>query len=131
MIEFIAKQIIKMTTDIMKPGINSDYYTDAIVSKINHLTLIPASTPDAIRDKLLVLINTGWLVVSDMRVLLDYVEAWTYRDYEFIKNNSMAVLAMLNHEAEHETDGEWLLLLGSVELDIKRFLTDSNRREQI
>jgi len=123
--EMITKLTREILASIQKVTLIDFKATDLVTEQITKLSLYPAHTPEGIRDKLLIVTNSNWLDCEQS--LIDYIEAWTYQDFDFISHNTSALITTLQAEGKIFGDTEWLLLLNSVDADIKRFLSKISR----
>jgi hypothetical protein len=126
----IAKLTRKILVDLPKVTICDFKTIDLVTEQITKLSLYPAHTREDVRDKLLIIINSNWLDCEQL--LIDYIDAWNYQDFDFINRNTSTLMTALQAEGQAEgeifgDDDEWLLLLNSVDADIKRFLTKISR----
>lgn len=123
------ERITKLTREILV-GVQKltlgDFKDAGLVSEqITKLSLYRAHTSEGIKDKLLIVANSNWLDCED--ALINYIEAWAYQDFDFIDRNTLALMSTLQAEGETFGDTDWLLLLNSVDADIKRFLSKISR----
>ncbi|UOA06940.1 hypothetical protein [Methylobacter sp. S3L5C] len=123
------ERITKLTREILV-GVQKltlgDFKDASLVSEqITKLSLYRAHTSEDIKDKLLIVANSNWLDCED--ALIDYIEAWAYQDFDFIDRNTLVLMSALQAEGETFGDTDWLLLLNSVDADIKRFLSKISR----
>ena len=122
--EIITKLTREILASLQKVTLGDFKTTDLVTEQRTKLSLYPAHTQEGIRDKLLIVINSNWLDCEQL--LIDHIEAWAYQDFDFINRNTSDLMTTLRAEGEGDAT-DWLLLLNSVDADIKRFLTESNR----
>lgn len=106
--------------------------TDYIIERMTQLSRMPAVTNEGIYLKLECLMQTGVIDMhySDIDILRRYQKAWANDDLEFIRQHTDSVIRNLNAVKSDNDCGEWVLLLGSIEKDVNKYLVTKIKRDR-
>ena len=116
----MIKKLVKQTLLASQKLADDKQDSDVVLDLLLKLAQIPSESTEDIRDKLLALASTNSFDVTRMNRLLDFADCLTYRNFEYVKNQSSIALGTLKLD-EYRYSCQWSLLLGSFESDLERF----------